>query len=56
MDYGRELLLVVATTFVSGGVAKMAADDWLVGGGLLLVGALVFVGRGFYKKYFGDKK
>lgn len=55
MDYSKELLLFVATTLVSAG-ATVIASDILAGTGLLVLGALVFVGRGFYKKYLGDKE
>lgn len=52
MDYSKELLLFVATTFV--GIGSSLIQTKLVEGTvLLLLGAAVFVGRGFYKKYFG---
>jgi hypothetical protein len=54
MDYNKELLLFVATTLVASGATQIATNVW-VGAGLLLAGAVVFVGRGFYKK-FVDKK
>jgi len=52
MDYNKELLLFVATTFVATGAAQIQTD-LVVGVGLLIGGALVFIGRGFYKKYLG---
>jgi uncharacterized membrane protein YGL010W len=50
MDYSKELLLFVATTLVSVGATQIASNVYL-GAGLLVLGAIVFVGRGFYKKY-----
>ena len=50
MDYKKELLLSVATIFVSTGVVLIQANVWQ-GTSLLLIGVAVFVGRGFYKKY-----
>lgn len=55
MNYEKELLLFVATTFVSIGATQITQNVY-IGGGLLLLGAGVFVGRGFYKKYLGSKK
>ena len=54
MDYSKELLLFVATTLVSVGATQIV-DNILIGTGLLILGALVFVGRGFYKKYLEKK-
>jgi hypothetical protein len=54
MDYSKELLLFVATTLVSVGATQIASDI-VLGVILLLLGALVFVGRGFYKKYLEKK-
>ena len=54
MDYSKELLLFVATTIVGAGVQQITSNIW-VGVSLLLIGALVFVSRGFYKKYLGEK-
>ncbi len=53
MDYQKELLLFVASTFVSSG-AVVLSENILYGVGLMLLGALVFVGRGFYKKHIDD--
>ncbi|MFH0892450.1 MAG: hypothetical protein V1867_06760 [Candidatus Falkowbacteria bacterium] len=50
MDYTKELLLSVATIFVSTGVAVIQGNIWQ-GSVLLLIGVAVFIGRGFYKKY-----
>ena len=50
MDYTKELLLSVATIFVSTGVAVIQSNIWQ-GTILLLIGVVVFIGRGFYKKY-----
>ena len=50
MNVSKELLLFVATTLVSVGAVQIVNNVW-VGLILLLTGALVFVGRGFYKKY-----
>jgi len=55
MDYQKELLLFIATTFVGAGATVLGNGNYLVGTGLLLLGALVFVGRGFYKKHIGNK-
>jgi len=52
MDYSKELLLFVATTLTTVGATQITQNIY-VGAGLLILGALVFVGRGFYKKYFG---
>jgi len=49
MDYAKELLLSVATIFVSTGVASIQSNIWQ-GTILLLIGVGVFVLRGFYKK------
>jgi len=46
----KELLLFVATILVSTGAIQIGNNVWL-GVVLLLLGAGVFVGRGFYKKY-----
>lgn len=54
MDYTKELLLSVATIFVSTGVAVIQSNIWQ-GTVLLLIGVVVFIGRGFYKKYLNDK-
>jgi len=53
MDYTKELLLSVATILVSTGVAVIQNNAWQ-GVVLLMIGVVVFVGRGFYKKYFND--
>lgn len=53
MDYTKELLLTVATVLVSTGVTVIQTKIW-PGAVLLLAGALVFMGRGFYKKYFNE--
>jgi len=54
MDTSKELLLFVATTLVGAGTTQIA--EHIVAGSLLLLGgALVFVGRGFYKKYVDGK-
>jgi len=50
MDYTKELLLFVATTLVGVGATQIT-QNVLFGAGLLMAGAIVFVGRGFYKKY-----
>jgi hypothetical protein len=55
MDYSKELLLFVATTLVSVGATQIASDI-VLGVILLLLGAMVFVGRGFYKKYLEKEK
>ncbi len=49
-ETSKELLLFVATTFVSVGAVVISTELW-TGVGLLILGALVFVGRGIYKKY-----
>jgi hypothetical protein len=54
MDYTKELLLSVATIFVSTGVAVIQSNIWQ-GTILLLIGVAVFIGRGFYKKYLDNK-
>ena len=54
MDYSKELLLFVATTLVGAGIQQITSNLW-VGVSLLLIGACVFVGRGFYKKHMGEK-
>ncbi len=54
MDYTKELLLSVATIFVSTGVAIIQNNVWQ-GTALLLIGVTVFIGRGFYKKYLDNK-
>ena len=53
MDYSKELLLFVATTFVGVGATKLPEEP-ITGAILLLVGAVVFVGRGFYKMKFSE--
>jgi hypothetical protein len=53
MDYAKELLLTVATVLVSTGVTVIQTNIWS-GAFLLLAGALIFIGRGFYKKYFNE--
>lgn len=53
MDYSKELLLFAATTLVSVGATQIGTNV-LVGAGLIIAGAVVFVGRGFYKKYFNE--
>ncbi len=53
MNIGKELLLVVATTLVSTGVVLIQTDT-MRGAGVLIAGAVVFVGRGFYKKYLDN--
>lgn len=50
IDQTKEMLLFVASTLVSFGAIKIN-EDWKVGTALLILGAVVFVGRGFYKKY-----
>lgn len=50
LDQTKELLLFVASTLVSFGAIKIT-EDWKVGTTLLLLGALTYVGRGFYKKF-----
>ncbi len=55
MDTTKELLLFVATTLVSAGAVQIANNVW-TGTALLMLGALCFVGRGFYKKYLASQK
>lgn len=55
MDYSKELLLFAATTVVSAGAAAIAANNIWQGVVLIVIGAILFVGRGFYKKYLEDK-
>jgi len=55
MDYSKELLLFVATTLVGAGIQQISTNLW-IGVSLLLIGAFVFVARGFYKKYLGEKE
>lgn len=50
MNTTKELLLFVASTFVSAGAVTINKDVY-TGVGLLLLGALVFMGRGLYKVY-----
>ena len=45
----KGLLLTIATTFVTIGIAKIG-ENILLGGGLMLVGAIVFVVREYLKK------
>jgi len=54
MNYTKELLLSVATIFVSTGVAVIQVNIWQ-GTVLLLIGVGVFVLRGFYKKFLDNK-
>lgn len=54
MSYTKELLLAVATVFVTTGTAQIVENVW-VGSALLLMGVVVFVGRGFYKKFLETK-
>jgi len=54
MNIQKELLLFVATTIVSVG-ALTIKDNIVSGVILLLIGAIIFVGRGFYKKYVNEK-
>lgn len=54
MNATKEILLFVATTLVSVGAVQIASDVW-IGVALLLLGAFVFIGRGFYKKYLLTK-
>ena len=49
-NFGKELLLFVATTFVGVG-ATQVKENMVAGSILLLIGCVIFVGRGFYKKY-----
>ena len=44
--------MIVATTLISAGVVAITSDI-LTGTVLLLLGAGVIIGRGFYKKYIG---
>jgi hypothetical protein len=53
MDTTKELLLFVATTFTTFGAILITTKLW-EGVTLLLLGAVTFVGRGFYKKYFNE--
>jgi len=55
MDYSKELLLFVATTLVGAGIQQISTNLW-IGVSLLLIGAAIFVLRGFYKKYLGEKE
>lgn len=50
MNIQKELLLFVATTLVSVG-AVVINNDTILGMILMILGAGIFVGRGFYKKY-----
>jgi len=54
MDYKREILLAIATIFVSAGAVKIGENTW-EGAALLVFGAIVFVCRGFYKLHIGKK-
>ena len=54
MNLEKELLLAVATTLVSAGTILIQTDV-VKGAIVMLVGAGVFVGRGFYKKYLETK-
>jgi len=54
MNYSKELLLSVATILVSTGVTMINTKLW-TGIACLILGVLVFVGRGFYKKYLECK-
>lgn len=55
MDYSKELLLVAATGMVAQGLITIQMPEkTLVGAALLLIGSLLFVARGFYKKYFNE--
>jgi len=53
MDYSKELLLFVATTITGVGAATISTNIQK-GVILLLIGACVFIARGFYKKYIGQ--
>ena len=49
-NVSKELLLFIASTLVSSGAIQITTNVY-VGTGLLILGALIFVGRGYYKKY-----
>lgn len=53
MNYTKEFMLPVATVFVTTGTMVINTDI-IKGSALLLIGVLVFVGRGFYKKYLSN--
>ena len=55
INYSKELLLGVATVLVTVGTVQIVENLW-TGVALLILGALVFVGRGFYKKFIQDKE
>ena len=55
INYSKEILLGVATILVTVGTVQIAENIWK-GVALLILGALVFVGRGFYKKYIYQKE
>lgn len=50
MDYQKEVLLFIATTLVATG-STLIQTDMLGGVGLMTLGGVFFIGRGFYKKY-----
>lgn len=51
MDYKKELLLAVASIFISAGAVKIGENTW-EGAALLIIGAVIFIVRGFYKQKF----
>ena len=55
METGKEILLFVATTIVSVGAVIINTHIWQ-GVALLVIGAAIFVGRGYYKKYLSDER
>jgi hypothetical protein len=50
MDYTKELLLAGSTAIMAAGVGQITQDVW-TGVVLIVISCLLFVGRGFYKKY-----
>jgi len=56
MNQTKELLLFVATSIVAAGTNVIATGKVWEGIAILVVGAIVFIGRGFYKKYLEGKK
>lgn len=54
MDTKKEILLFVASSLTSFGAVILPSKIW-DGVVLLILGAVVFFLRGYYKKYFGDE-
>lgn len=56
MSYTKEFLLFVATSVAGVGPVLIQQGRVWEGIGALVIAALLFVGRGFYKKYLADEK